>query len=307
MEPAFRAAARITPFPCASMMIHLFRSRQSRQRAVSRLKAMSFACCNRSPATAHFPCMCHAERGPAPVQCSLSMVSRACVQNWRQHANGHARSRSPTIDHEPQLAWRNNIMPKFPKIITAMIATIISLLVGLSSSAAQETRLLSAQPSLPAASAHGAARTHANSSARAATPKQFELARIAPSSAAKKEHRLILQVNTSDSASMNLALNNALNVAQHYKEVGEGVKVEVITFGPGLHMLRDDTSPVKARIEEMALSTPEVSFKACGNTQEKMQKAENKDIPIVAQAQVVRSGVVRVMQLQEQGWTYVKP
>lgn len=196
-------------------------------------------------------------------------------------------------------------MPKFPKIITAMIATIISLLVGLSSSAAQETRLLSAQPSLPAASTHGAARTHANSSA--ATPKQFELARIAPSSAAKKEHRLILQVNTSDSASMNLALNNALNVAQYYKEVGEEVKVEVITFGPGLHMLRDDTSPVKARIEEMALSTPEVSFKACGNTQEKMQKAENKDIPIVAQAQVVRSGVVRVMQLQEQGWTYVKP
>lgn len=106
---------------------------------------------------------------------------------------------------------------------------------------------------------------------------------------------------------MNLALNNALNVAQYYKEVGEEVKVEVITFGPGLHMLRDDTSPVKARIEEMALSTPEVSFKACGNTQEKMQKAENKDIPIVAQAQVVRSGVVRVMQLQEQGWTYVKP
>lgn len=106
---------------------------------------------------------------------------------------------------------------------------------------------------------------------------------------------------------MNLALNNALNVRQYYKELGETVKIEVITFGPGLHMLRDDTSPVKARIEEMALSAPEVSFKACGNTQEKMQKAENKDIPIVPQAQVVKSGVVRVMQLQEQGWTYVKP
>jgi intracellular sulfur oxidation DsrE/DsrF family protein len=85
------------------------------------------------------------------------------------------------------------------------------------------------------------------------------------------------------------------------------VQIEVVTFGPGLHMLREDTSPVKARIEEMALSTPEVSFKACGNTQEKMQKAENKSIPIIKQAEVVKSGVVRVMELQEKGWAYVKP
>ena len=63
----------------------------------------------------------------------------------------------------------------------------------------------------------------------------------------------------------------------------------------------------KARIEEMALSTPEVSFKACGNTQERMHKAENKDIPIVRQAEVVKSGVVRVMEQQEKGWSYVKP
>jgi intracellular sulfur oxidation DsrE/DsrF family protein len=122
-----------------------------------------------------------------------------------------------------------------------------------------------------------------------------------------RAHNLILQVNTNDPAAMNLSLNNATNVAQYYKDLGEKVKIEVVTFGPGLHMLRDDTSPVKARLEEMALSTPEVSFKACGNTQERMHKAENKDIPIVRQAEVVKSGVVRVMELQEKGWSYVKP
>jgi hypothetical protein len=106
---------------------------------------------------------------------------------------------------------------------------------------------------------------------------------------------------------MNLTLNNATNVTEYYKGLGEKVQIEVVTFGPGLHMLREDTSPVKARIEEMALSTPEVSFKACGNTQEKMQKAENKSIPIIKQAEVVKSGVVRVMELQEKGWAYVKP
>ena len=125
--------------------------------------------------------------------------------------------------------------------------------------------------------------------------------------AAKKVHRLVLQVNTNEPAMMNLALNNATNVAQYYKDLGEKVTIEVVTFGPGLHMLRDDTSPVKARIKAIKESTPEITFKACGNTQDNMHRAENKDIPLIPEATVVKSGVVRVMELQERGWTYVKP
>jgi intracellular sulfur oxidation DsrE/DsrF family protein len=123
----------------------------------------------------------------------------------------------------------------------------------------------------------------------------------------KKTHHLILQVNTNEPAMMNLALNNATNVEQYYKNLGEKVEIEVVTFGPGLHMLRDDTSPVKDRIKAIADKSPSISFKACGNTQDNMHKAEHKDIPLVAQATLVKSGVVRVMELQEQGWTYVRP
>jgi intracellular sulfur oxidation DsrE/DsrF family protein len=123
----------------------------------------------------------------------------------------------------------------------------------------------------------------------------------------KKTHHLILQVNTNEPAMMNLALNNATNVEQYYRNLGEKVEIEVVTFGPGLHMLRDDTSPVKDRIKAIADKTPSISFKACGNTQDNMHKAEHKDIPLVAQATLVKSGVVRVMELQEQGWTYVRP
>jgi intracellular sulfur oxidation DsrE/DsrF family protein len=124
---------------------------------------------------------------------------------------------------------------------------------------------------------------------------------------AKKEHRLVLQVNSNDPAMMNLALNNATNVEQYYKDLGEKVEIEIVTFGAGLHMLRDDTSPVKDRIKSIAEKMPSISFKACGNTQENMSKAENKKIPLLAQATVVKSGVVRVMELQEQGWAYVRP
>src|SRR5438874_1499810 len=69
---------------------------------------------------------------------------------------------------------------------------------------------------------------------------------------AGKPHHLILQVNVNDPAMMNLALNNATNVAQYYNDRGEKATIEVVTFGPGLHMLRDDTSPVKARIKTIA-------------------------------------------------------
>jgi uncharacterized protein len=123
----------------------------------------------------------------------------------------------------------------------------------------------------------------------------------------KKSHRLILQVNANDPAMMNLALNNATNVAQYYSDIGGKVAIDIVTYGPGLHMLREDTSPVKARIKAIAESTPSISFEACGNTRENMTRVESKEIPLISEAKVVKSGVVRVMELQEQGWSYVKP
>ena len=122
-----------------------------------------------------------------------------------------------------------------------------------------------------------------------------------------RPHRLVLQVNSNDAATMTLALNNASNVDQYYRQRGEPVQIEVATFGPGLHMLRDDTSPVKDRLRALAEKSPAIAFSACGNTRENMAKAEQKPIPIVGQATVVPSGVVRLIELQEQGWTYVRP
>ncbi|QEL24645.1 hypothetical protein FQV39_20185 [Bosea sp. F3-2] len=165
----------------------------------------------------------------------------------------------------------------YKKTARAALAGVAALLIAMPLSVAQDRK--------PAATAQASKRT---------VPET-------------KPHRLVLQVNSNEPATMNLALNNATNVAQYYKDLGEPVEIEVVTFGPGLHMLRDDTSPVKARIKAIAASTPTISFKACGNTQENMSKAENKEISLMPEASVVKSGVVRVMELQERGWTYVRP
>jgi intracellular sulfur oxidation DsrE/DsrF family protein len=50
-----------------------------------------------------------------------------------------------------------------------------------------------------------------------------------------------------------------------------------------------------------------VQFSACNNTKQGMEKTEGKAISVVSDATIVPSGVVRIMELQEQGWSYVRP
>ncbi len=122
-------------------------------------------------------------------------------------------------------------------------------------------------------------------------------------------HRIAIQVDQNDPQVMNLVLNNATNVIEHYRSKSEDVDVEIVAYGPGLNMLRADTSPVQDRIKHLKdMAFPgKIQFSACNNTKQGMEKREGHAISIVPEATVVPSGVVRLMELQEQGWSYVRP
>ena len=145
---------------------------------------------------------------------------------------------------------------------------------------------------------------------RLAAAALLSIALAAPGLAADvKTHRVAIQVNQNDPQVMNLALNNATNIIEYYRGKNEEVEVDIVTYGPGLHMLREDTSPVQDRLKRLKeLAFPgKVQFSACNNTRQGMAKTEGKDISVVADATVVPSGVVRLMELQEQGWSYIRP
>ncbi len=131
--------------------------------------------------------------------------------------------------------------------------------------------------------------------------------RRAAAAGEKKAHRLALHVDQNDADVMKLALNNARNAYDLYKERGEEVAIEIVAYSQGLHMLRDDTSPVKAEIRELRKKVPQVAFGACNNTKMGMEKREGKPVPIIAEATIVPAGVVRLVELQEDGYAYVKP
>ncbi len=122
-----------------------------------------------------------------------------------------------------------------------------------------------------------------------------------------KIHRVAFHLDENDPKRMNLVLNNVRNIKVYYAEKGEEVDIQVVAYGPGLHMLRADTSPVKKRIISLLENFDMLSFAACGNTKKAMTRKESKEIPIMPEAKMVPAGVVHLMELQEQGWSYIRP
>lgn len=125
-----------------------------------------------------------------------------------------------------------------------------------------------------------------------------------------KLHKIAIQVDQNEPAVMNLTLNNVQNITDYYRSRHEDVQVEVVAYGPGLNMLRADKSPVKERLASIVKGnelSSKVVFSACANTKAAMEKTEGHSIEIVPQASIVPSGAVRLSELQEQGYTYLKP
>jgi intracellular sulfur oxidation DsrE/DsrF family protein len=120
-------------------------------------------------------------------------------------------------------------------------------------------------------------------------------------------HRVAIHVDENDPQVMNMALNNAQNVASYYESQGDTVIIQMVTYGPGLNMLIDGKSPVADRISAMSLELENLTFAACANTMAGMTKKTGKDVVLLDEAQVVPSGVVQLISLQEDGYAYIRP
>ena len=123
-----------------------------------------------------------------------------------------------------------------------------------------------------------------------------------------KSHRIAFQVNSDDPATtMKHAISNALNAIKTYEEKNEPVAIEIVTYGSGIHMFRADTSPVKDLLPLLRAHGSNVVLSMCGITKSIMEQREGLPLVLVEGAHVVSSGVVRLADLQEAGWSYIRP
>jgi intracellular sulfur oxidation DsrE/DsrF family protein len=129
----------------------------------------------------------------------------------------------------------------------------------------------------------------------------------AGTASAAAKHKLAIQISDNDPHKMNTVLNVAANVSKYYSAKGEEIDIQIVAFNAGLYMLRQDKSPVLTRLKSFEQGMPNVEFIACQNTLDSMARKEGKTPPLVKNATPVKAGVVRLIELSEQGWTIVRP
>lgn len=116
------------------------------------------------------------------------------------------------------------------------------------------------------------------------------------------EKRVVLQISDPNPFKQTLVLNVATNLIKHYGQ--DKVDVEIVAFGPGLRLLMAGNSN-QGRIT--GLSSSGVQFSACKNTIKAFSKKLGHQPELVSQAKPVSAGVVRIIDLIDQGYTLVKP
>ena len=116
------------------------------------------------------------------------------------------------------------------------------------------------------------------------------------------EHRVVLQLSDNDPRKQGLVISVAYNLLKFYDP--DKVAIEVVTFGPGIDLLRPDNANRKL-VESLVAQG--VRFDVCLNTVDTIERDTGKRPEFVPVATPVQVGVGQILALTENGYTLVRP
>jgi len=122
------------------------------------------------------------------------------------------------------------------------------------------------------------------------------------SNAYEKKHHLVIQVSTDDPRTQKIAMNIAVNLQKLYGV--DNVEIEIVAYGPDLGMM---TSKSEYSTKNKSLIVQDITFSSYANTMNHMKKKSGK-LPVLSEGVgTVKVDVARIMELQEQGYSYIRP
>ncbi|MGM0594589.1 MAG: DsrE family protein, partial [Pseudomonadota bacterium] len=116
------------------------------------------------------------------------------------------------------------------------------------------------------------------------------------------DHKVVYQFNHADLGYQDHVI---FSVGEILRKYGDNVKIVVVAFAEGIHILgkkpgREVKDEIRQRVSSLAHYG--VEFHACGNTMNSLNWTEDD---IVDFATVVQVGAADLMELQEQGYSYI--
>jgi hypothetical protein len=116
------------------------------------------------------------------------------------------------------------------------------------------------------------------------------------------EHRVVLQLSDNDAKRQNLVISVANNLLKFYDP--DKVAIEVVTFGPGIDLLRPENANRKL-VESLVAQG--VRFDVCLNTVDTIERETGHRPDFIPAATPVQVGVGQILSLAENGYTLVRP
>jgi len=116
------------------------------------------------------------------------------------------------------------------------------------------------------------------------------------------EHLVVYQLNKPEAEYHD---HIVFSVGAMLRQYGDNIKIAVVAFGPGIHvLLKNPRRPVTQTVREKlaSLSDYGVDIYACGNTLKSLKLAEKDVVPF---AKLVEVGASTLMELQKQGYAYI--
>jgi intracellular sulfur oxidation DsrE/DsrF family protein len=128
----------------------------------------------------------------------------------------------------------------------------------------------------------------------------------APAVAGSPETRIVFHLTNADQTLAGELLDDVEQILSSYQHEGKPLRVEIVSNGDGLSLLRARLSRHKQRINKLAGLYNNLTFVACKNTIQRLQVSEGIEINILPEAEVINSGVDHVVKRQREGWAYIR-
>jgi len=118
--------------------------------------------------------------------------------------------------------------------------------------------------------------------------------------------KVLFHLNSRNPEVAREALNELEGVLNFYKTTGQKARIELITNGGGIDLLRADTSPYPDRIIALQKKYPNLTFVTCQNTIDRLKSEHGITARLLPGTVVIDSGVAQIMRRQREGWAYIQ-